>query len=215
MENIQRERLQEFVRRKGLKIQPWANKAGVAESAIRGFLKGRTASLTHSTLEKLATAADTTVGEMLQETSTKPETGPYVKIKHLEVRASAGAGFEVASEPEGEPFYLRKDWVEHMFGGHDGALRVIHFAGDSMLPTIQDGDLGIVLTGPDPVGFQPGKIYVLWDGRGLVVKRLETVISARPRLRVISDNKALYDPYEIDAADARVVGRVLWRSGKI
>lgn len=215
MADTTRENLERFVARKKLSIKPWAKAAGVSDSAVRAFLKGRTMSLTHSTLEKLAVAAGTTVSEMLREPQNRPEASQFVKIKHLEVHASAGGGFEVTSEPEGEPYYFKKSWLENMFGGHDGKLRVIHFDGDSMLPTIQNGDVGIVLTGESGNEFQSGRIYVLWDGRGLVVKRLEAVISSRPRLRVISDNKDVYTAYEIDAEDAHVVGRVLWRAGKI
>lgn len=213
-----RDNLERFITQRGLKIKPWAKEAGLSDATVRSFLKGRTTSLSYSTLERLAQAAGATVDEMIG--AKKQESNPIppdqlVGVKHLEVHASAGDGFEVTTEPEGEPYYFMKSWLEAMFGGHDGKLRVIHFRGDSMLPTIHDGDTGIVLTGLTTDDFMPGSIYVLWDGRGLVVKRLEAIISSRPRLRVISDNTALYTPYEIDADDARIVGKVLWRGGRL
>lgn len=204
-----------FMKEKNLKIKPWAKAAGAAEGAIHNYISGRTASLTYVTLQKLALAAGCTVGEMLQEPTAKEVSGKFTRIKHLEVHASAGGGFEITSEPEAEPYYFRKTWLETHFGGHDGKLRVVHFDGDSMLPTIHNGDVGIVLTGITSEDFQSGKIYVLWDGRGLVVKRLEAIISNRPKIRIISDNASLYSPYEIDAEDAHIVGKVLWRAGDI
>lgn len=212
---ITRSQFIRFMKEHNLKIKPWANASGAAEGAIHNYISGRTTSLTYITLEKLAAAAGCTVGEMLREPTTKEDSGKFVRIKHLEVHASAGGGFEVTSEPEGEPYYFKKTWLESKFGGHDGKLRVIHFDGDSMVPTIHSGDVGIVLTGITTEDFQSGKIYVLWDGRGLVVKRLEAIISDRPKIRVISDNSSVFSPYEIDAEYARIIGRVLWRSGNI
>ena len=51
---------------------------------------------------------------------------------------------------------------------------------------------------------------VLWDGNGLVVKRIETVREpGPPRLRLISTNPD-YAPYTCLAQEAHIVGRVLW-----
>ena len=51
---------------------------------------------------------------------------------------------------------------------------------------------------------------VLWDGNGLVVKRIETVREpGPPRLRLISANPD-YAPYTCLAQEAHIVGRVLW-----
>ena len=61
-----------------------------------------------------------------------------------------------------------------------------------------------------------GELFVLWDGDGLVVKRVEPVRSddeadpARARLRLVSANPD-YPPYERPAADVHIVGRVLWK----
>ena len=55
-----------------------------------------------------------------------------------------------------------------------------------------------------------GETAVLWDGTGLVVKRVEVLPNAEPpRLRLISANPA-YEPYTCLAQDAHIVGKVLW-----
>ena len=57
---------------------------------------------------------------------------------------------------------------------------------------------------------------MLWDGDGLVVKRVEPVRPdddddpARTRLRLLSANPD-YPPYERHPADVHSVGGVLWR----
>jgi phage repressor protein C with HTH and peptisase S24 domain len=56
----------------------------------------------------------------------------------------------------------------------------------------------------------PPGIFVLFDGLGLVAKRLEHVASAEPPLvRIISDNP-LYAPYERSAEEITIVGRIRW-----
>ena len=54
-----------------------------------------------------------------------------------------------------------------------------------MMPTLHDGD--IVLVGrrtPTPPG-----VFVLYDGMGLVAKRVEHITNSDPpRVRIISDN---------------------------
>lgn len=217
MSDTQRNRLEQFIAKNKLKLKPWAKDAGISDATIRSYLKGRTNSLTHSTLERLAKAAGVTVDDLISPPRSQKGTNTeqVVSVKHLEVTASAGGGFEVSNEPEGTPYPFSKIWLEANFGGHDGKLRIIHIRGDSMLPTIHDGDICLVLTGITLEDFTPGNIYVLWDGRGLIVKRIDTVVSSHPRLRIISDNQTLYAPYEIDASEARIIGRVLWRAGNI
>ena len=55
-----------------------------------------------------------------------------------------------------------------------------------------------------------GEMFVLWDGTGLVVKRVEHVRDADPpRLRLKSTNPG-YDDYTCDPEEAHIVGKVLW-----
>ena len=57
----------------------------------------------------------------------------------------------------------------------------------------------------------PGELYVLGDGNGLVVKRVEPVHGpGAPRLRLLSANPG-YPAYEALACDVHVVGKVLWK----
>lgn len=125
-----------------------------------------------------------------------------------------GGGFEVLDEPEGPPFYFRRQWIEKVLDGKPGMLRVLtDLGGDSMLPTIREGDMGMLLLPGEDVRFQSGAVYALWDGQGLLVKRLETVAGRPGMLRVISDNRAIHEPYEVSADDVRIIGRLIWRAG--
>jgi phage repressor protein C with HTH and peptisase S24 domain len=93
-------------------------------------------------------------------------------------------------------------------------VRVLRVAGDSMEPEYPAGERVMVDTShrvPSPPG-----VYVLWDGFGLVLKRLEIIMGTTPpRLRISSINASAYPAYEraIDEVviNGRVVGKWQWR----
>jgi phage repressor protein C with HTH and peptisase S24 domain len=86
-------------------------------------------------------------------------------------------------------------------------LRVIGLKGDSMSPTLLSTDRAIVDIG-DRTPSPPG-IFALWDGYGVIVKRIEIVPKSKPpRIKVISDN-TLHEPYELGHEDYSIVGRLL------
>jgi len=61
----------------------------------------------------------------------------------------------------------------------------------------------------------PPGIFVLFDGLGLVAKRLEHVASADPpTVRIISDN-SVSALYERSAEEVNVVGRIRWFAREI
>jgi phage repressor protein C with HTH and peptisase S24 domain len=80
--------------------------------------------------------------------------------------------------------------------------------GDSMAPTLLDGDTVLVDTSrrqPNPPG-----IFVLDDGIALVAKRLEHIAGSEPpEIRVISDNRR-YPEYSRTADEVHIVGRICW-----
>jgi phage repressor protein C with HTH and peptisase S24 domain len=209
--------IKRFMTERGLKPAPWAVNAGLSDGIVRNFLAGRAESLNSSTLEKLAQAADATVAELIGEKPREMRLGrDVVAIKSLQVRASMGGGFDVVEEPEGPPFFFRRTWIEKILNGRPGHLRIMEaLEGDSMFPTINDGDIALVLLPGEDAKFQTGAIYALWDGQGLIVKRLESMVGETPRLRIISDNKAIYEPYDVAADEVRIIGQILWRGGTL
>ena len=61
-----------------------------------------------------------------------------------------------------------------------------------------------------------GEMFVLWDGNGLVVKRVERVAEGggQAGLRLKSAN-AEYADYTAPAGDVHIVGKVLWTVRKV
>jgi phage repressor protein C with HTH and peptisase S24 domain len=84
---------------------------------------------------------------------------------------------------------------------------IVSVVGDSMAPTLNATDRVMVDTA-DRTPSPPG-MFVVWDGLGLVVKRVEYIAHSAPAmLRLFSDN-ARYAPYECSLEDAHIRGRVI------
>lgn len=82
-------------------------------------------------------------------------------------------------------------------------LTCVRVVGDSMEPTIRDGDLVAVdATRTDPLN---GRLFALWTDTGLVAKRLRRTGDGWV---LISDNP-IHAPRPV-AEDDRIVGRVAW-----
>jgi phage repressor protein C with HTH and peptisase S24 domain len=81
--------------------------------------------------------------------------------------------------------------------------------GDSMDPLLRDGDE--ILVDRTPRAFREG-VHVVRLGEALHVKLLQAV--PPDRLRLISKNAA-YEPVEVAMSDVDVVGRVVWKGGRI
>jgi transcriptional regulator with XRE-family HTH domain len=136
-----------------------------------------------------------------------------LRIEELDVRAGAGAGANLVGGKE----RIVAEWQvpTGIVRGYSTApsheLRIITVMGDSMEPALLPGQRVLVDTGdkkPSPPG-----IFVVWDGLGLVVKRVQVIPhSEPPRVRITSDN-AKYDPYERTLEEAYIQGRVIgqWR----
>lgn len=90
------------------------------------------------------------------------------------------------------------------------ALPVI---GDSMEPTLPSG--AVVFVDTTHTMPSPPDLYAVDYGDGLMVKRIQLVPKSK-KVRVISDNTARYETYELARDDLRVYGRVVasfhWRS---
>jgi phage repressor protein C with HTH and peptisase S24 domain len=132
----------------------------------------------------------------------------WVDVPRLAIGASAGPG----AEPEGELVFdtirFSWRWLRSM-GLQPDHLSTIVVSGDSMEPTLRDGDE--ILVDRKPRGLRDG-IHVVRLGDNLLVKRLDTGRSGKVVL--LSDNPA-YPPVECAGRDIAVIGRVVWKGGRI
>jgi len=132
----------------------------------------------------------------------------WADVPRLPLGASAGPGALASEEAPFDSFRFSRRWLrEH--GLDPRMLSAIVVAGDSMEPDLRDGDEILVDRAPRP--FRDG-IHVVRMGEALHVKRVQ---AGRPgRLTLISANAA-YPPLEVAAGEVEVIGRVVWKGGRL
>ncbi len=149
-----------------------------------------------------------------QETAVPNELGDdYVLVKRFDVRSAAGAGAVGEAAEVMAPLAFRREWIRNRLRRNPETLVVIENGGDSMFPTISDGDILLIDTAESQIRTQG--IYSLMIDGLLVTKRCQ--ISGKGKLVLTSDNPS-YGPAEMhpaDIEDLRVLGRVVWHGGMI
>lgn len=140
--------------------------------------------------------------------SSPARSGDWVDVPRLELGVSAGPGAVAEGEHSIGAFRFSRRWLrDHGFAPN--MLSAICVIGDSMEPTLRDGDE--ILVDRSPVPLRDG-IHVVRLDDTLLVKRLDT---SRPgRIALISDNRS-YQPVEVEQGEAEVIGRVVWKSGRL
>ena len=126
----------------------------------------------------------------------------------MEVEAAAGPGaWHDGFVHEKARWRLPEAMVRHEGDTDPDAVRILKVRGNSMEPEMRDGDRIVVDTARRVPA--AGELFVLWDGTGLVVKRVEA-LTAEGRLRLVSAHPD-YPPYECAAGEVHIVGKVLWK----
>lgn len=136
--------------------------------------------------------------------------GALAGVPEVAVEASAGPGALNGEHIEEQArWFLPEAMIRYEAGGAPDAVRVLRVRGVSMEPELSDGDRLLVDTSRQAPAI--GEMFVLWDGSGLVVKRVELGAddSGKPVLLLKSANPD-YADYTVLVADANIVGKVLW-----
>lgn len=128
-----------------------------------------------------------------------------VRVPRLDVRASAGPG-AIPDERGNGHLLLDARTARELAGG--GELHAIRVAGDSMLPTLGDGD-DILVDRADGADRLRDGVYVLRREEALSVKRL-VLGPGRGRVTLVSDNKAYPNLPDVPLSELDVIGRVVW-----
>ncbi len=142
-----------------------------------------------------------------EELSYEPQ-GDWVDVPRLPLEASAGPGAIGAAEIAFDAFRFSHRWLREQ-GLESAELSSIRVMGDSMEPLLRDGDE--ILVDRTPRAFREG-VHVVRLGDALHVKLLQAV--PPDRLRLISKNPA-YETVEVGMSDVDVVGRVVWKGGRL
>lgn len=217
------DRLQARADQLGLSPAHVAEMAGVNRSFVYDILRGRSSRPGLDRLMEVARVLKVEVDWLIHGIGDIEGPSPFlenpdetfVPIAQAPVRPSMGGG-SVALENYDEPgraYHFRKSWIKQGLKASPSQLRIMKVEGDSMEPTLFDGDTVLVdmeRKAPNPPG-----IFVLDDGMGLVAKRLQHVPNSDPpAVRVISDNKH-YPEYERTADEIVIIGRIRWFAREI
>ena len=135
-----------------------------------------------------------------------------VSVRRLDLGASAGAGALGADETVRGAMAFDAQWLRRLGIADRLKLSLIRVEGDSMSPTLSDGDEILVDGGDSGERLRDG-IYVLRIDDALVVKRL--AIGPGRRISVRSDNQAYPGWPDCDPAAIDIVGRVVWSGRRI
>lgn len=226
-------RLKNRARLLGMSDAAVARASGLEQKRYNNYANG-TREPDLETLRKIARALQTTSAFLLGETSNPgiaasdsvaeaSYEGPpgklalpveeYVHINAFNVQGSAGNGrWQDDEELIIGKLAFQRSWIKNNTRAGLDQLAVIKVNGDSMEPYLADGDT-VLVDMSDTVPRKDG-VYVLNYNGELVVKRL-VVKPALRRITVISDNSR-YEPYDVeDGENFRVVGKVIWRGGKV
>jgi phage repressor protein C with HTH and peptisase S24 domain len=211
------ERTKARTRQLGMSAAELSRAASVNRSFVYDILRGKSQVPNLEKLTRVAAALKVEVEWLLTGKGGVEGDDPinegyhneFVAIQHVLARPSMGGGTLIETEDTpGRDFHFRRAWIRDRLKAAPSMLRVMSVQGDSMMPTLVDGDT--VLVDMNQRHPAPPGIFVLPDGMGLVAKRLEHVpLSNPPRVRIISDNSR-YSPHECTADEINIVGRVRW-----
>jgi repressor LexA len=130
-------------------------------------------------------------------------------IPRIDVGASAGPGGLVDAEDRRQPFAFPPALLRQL-GVRTSAASMIRVVGDSMSPTLEDGDEILVDRDTRRIEARGGVFVLRLDGE-LIVKRLRSAVGG---IEVVSDNPA-YPARVVPARAIEVIGRVAWLSRAI
>jgi hypothetical protein len=140
--------------------------------------------------------------------------GPDLQpVPRLDVGAAAGAGALDGDERVEAHIAFDAGWLRRIARGAPDQLSIICVRGDSMAPTLDDGDDILVDRGDGAERVRDG-VYVLRVDDALVVKRLAVDPAART-LAIRGDNPAYPAWPDCDAGAVEIVGRVVWAGRRI
>lgn len=136
-----------------------------------------------------------------------------IAVPRLAVGASAGPGALVGEEMRDGQFSFDARWLRQLTSGTPEDLSIIRVAGDSMAPTLADGD-DILVDRSDGIERLRDGIYVLRREETLSVKRLAMNPAGR-KVSIRSDNPAYRDFADIRLSTIVIIGRVVWTGRRL
>ncbi|WP_267395538.1 MULTISPECIES: S24 family peptidase [unclassified Sphingomonas] len=128
------------------------------------------------------------------------------EIIALDLSLSMGPGTFIEDFVDGEPVRISLGFIQAITRTPTDRLRLVKGIGDSMEPTLRTGDQVLVDINERQLSRINGIYWIDYLGMH-GIKRLRA--AGQGRLHIGSDNPLVPD-FEVDAADVRIEGRVIW-----
>lgn len=201
-------KIREIRRQRGMTQKELAKAMNTTDMSVSRYERGET-QLSVNMLKKFAEVLGCDPSDIIEEElSDLPSqvAQDVVFVPEYNVEVSAGNGFIIDSEAADALWPFSRKFLSANLGVSLSDLVMVRVEGDSMEPTLRAGDHILINTQNKRIS-QPG-VFVLWDGDGVVVKRVELIPGSNPpRLLRISDNP-LHTNYEALVEETEIVGRV-------
>ena len=207
--------IRKFLSQENLSIAEFAGIIGEKTSRVNDVLKGKQRppfDMRQTIIEKFDIDANWLIlgsGEVQNWNSSSNEK--YLDeldyVPDYDVLVSAGMGMDGQGTTSPRAYQaFRRDWL-HQRGLHARNLSIVTARGDSMEPTINNGDMLLVdMSKKVP---RDSSIYIIRSNDTLWVKRIQTQPDGK--LLLISDNKT-YPPIQLNLDefdDVEIVGKVV------
>jgi phage repressor protein C with HTH and peptisase S24 domain len=199
-----------------------AKKLGTYNHVINSILKGQR-NITVDQLNKLfdnyGVNANFLFGNSPHMFMPDADSPGGVAVRDLEDRQFSAGGNIVlaplralAGDAVDQDIAAGSDLPRFSVPGLEGDLIAVEISGDSMLPTITNGDLVICERLDRGAPIRDNQVYVVVTDV-VVAKRVQQLKSgdSAGHLRLISDNDAVYKPYEVDLEDVKQILQVKCR----
>lgn len=211
------ERLAERMRHFGLSQAELARRVGITQQAVGKLVNGSSRSSPH--IGKIAQVLETTPAYLVGQVA-DPDEGAMliptddviadqldlVTIDEIDLAFGLGETFTDQVSIDVTPRRFPRAWLSGLTDAPPSLLVFARGRGDSMMPTMLDGD--IVLIDKSQRDFrQQDVLWALTMGDAAMIKRLRLRPSGR--VAILSDN-ATVPQDEVEAADIRIVGRVVF-----
>lgn len=152
------------------------------------------------------------VDERVLGASPDPRRAALRLVPKHAVGASAGGGAINDAETLAGKVGFDETWLRGM-GLDPTRLSLIRVNGDSMQPTLNDGDDIMVDTAAADRAPKKGGVYVVRLDGSLMVKRL--LPGKGGKLSILSDNPDYAPLEDVEAKEVSVIGRVVWVGRKL
>jgi hypothetical protein len=136
----------------------------------------------------------------------QPPASASVLLPEIDIGYSMGGGLVIADHVDGNMVPFPRDWLRSLIRGTFDEVFIARGEGDSMQPTLLDGDIVIVDTAQNAITSQD-RIWCVGYGELGMIKRLRAMPDRG--IMVMSDNPAI-QPFTAYDGELHIIGRVVW-----